>query len=144
MSTNDVCSGVSERNRVISPIVDTPRTGQKRSSNRTKTLRVAMRKFRMANALTARSSSPTLSAGELNEHVLEVGLADLDASHDDPVGVQRVEHLREPLLGDVHRAFDEAAGLDAAEHARQAREPAATRRLQAKRDDVADPDLALE
>src|ERR1051326_9447405 len=78
----------------------TPTTGQKISSKIRNTLRDAIIKLRRAKAPTAMSSTR-----QLNEHVLEIGLPDLDVAHHDAFGVQRVQDLRQPFLRVVHGAF---------------------------------------
>src|SRR5207253_898940 len=136
---NDVASGESSRNRAISPIPMTPTTGQNRSSKRRNTLREAICRLRSANAPMG-----TSSARQLNEHLLELGLAHLDLAHDDPVGVERGEDLRETLLRVVDGALDAPADGHAPEHARHVGEPRGLRRIEAQRDDVPDANLALQ
>src|SRR5207249_11134783 len=109
---------VSSRKRDIKPMERTPTTGQNRSSKKKNTLRAPIRAFRSVTAQTARSSFR-----QLNEDLLELGLAHLHVPDDDPVVVERAQQLRQPLFGLVHRAFDPAVGLDAAENPRRLRQP---------------------
>src|SRR2546428_3887364 len=138
-STNDACASVSSRNRDIRPMERTPTIGQKSSSKKKNTLRAPMRAFRSVTAQTARSSFR-----QLNEDLLQLRLAHLNVADDDAVGVERAQQLRESLLGLVHRALDPPVELDAAKNARDLGEPWHPRRIQPKRDDLPQPDLALE
>src|SRR2546422_6368957 len=108
MSTNDVASGESSRNFAMSPMPSTPTTGQKSSSKTRNTLRSAIWRLRRANAATAMSSPR-----QLNEDLLELGLADLDVAHDRRLRMERGEDLRQALLRVVHGALD-APGDDRA------------------------------
>src|SRR3989454_3836348 len=138
-STNDACACVSSRNRDIRPIDSTPTIGQKSSSKKKNTLRAPMRAFRSVTAQTASSSFR-----QLNEDLLQLRLAHLHVADDNAVGVERAQELREALLGLVHRALDPPVDLDAAKNARELGEPWHPRRIQPERDDVPQPDLALE
>src|SRR5262252_1987966 len=137
--TNEAWAGVSSRNRDIRPIESTPTIGQKSSSKKKNTLRAPMSALRRVTAQTARSSPR-----QLNEDLLELGLAHLDVSDDDPVGVQKTQDLRQPLLGLVHRALDPAVDLDAAEHTGRLGKPRHPRRVELERDDLAQSNLTLE
>src|SRR5882724_4150530 len=123
-STNDAWASVSSRNRDIRPMERTPTIGQKSSSKKKNTLRAPMSALRSVTAHTARSSFR-----QLNEDLLQLRLA---------------QDIREPLLGLVHRALDPAVDLDAPEHAGRLGEPWHPRRVEPQRDDLAQPDLALE
>src|SRR5712691_662790 len=136
---NDVASADSSRNRAISPIPMTPTTGQNRSSKRRNTLRDAICRLRSANAPMG-----TSSARQLNEDLLELGLAHLDVAHDRAFGVERAEDLGETLLRVVDGTLDAPAGGHATEHARHVDEPRRLRRIEAQRDDVPDANLALQ
>src|SRR2546430_7842002 len=76
--TNDACSGVRWRNRVMRPMDSTPTIGQKRSSKKKNTLREAMSALRTTTAQTASSS-----ARQLTEHLLELRLPHPDVPHHD-------------------------------------------------------------
>src|SRR5688572_9481190 len=80
MRTNEPWAGVSSRNFVMKPIETTPTMGQNRSSKKKNTLREAMMKLRTTTAHTA-----SHSARQLNEDLLELGLADLDVAHHHPI-----------------------------------------------------------
>src|SRR3990167_128418 len=138
-STNEACSGVSRRNRVMSPMESTPTIGQNRSSKKKNTLREAMSAFRTSTASTARSS-----ARQLNEDLLQLGLADLHVPHHHAPGAERAQQLGQALPGRVHRALREAAHSHAAEHARRLGQPRHVRRVEPQRDDFSQTDLALE
>src|SRR5262245_25561396 len=111
-STNVPCSGVSPRKRVMSPIDSTPTTGQNRSSKKKKTLRTPMRALRTTTAHAARSS-----ARQLNEDLLQLGLAHLEIADLHALGLKRAQELGHALLGVVHRALDPAVRLHAAQDA---------------------------
>src|SRR5688500_11509013 len=106
MSTKEPCAGVSSRNFVMKPIEITPTTGQKSSSKKKNTLRDAMRALRTTTAHTA---SP--SARQLNEDLLQVGLADLHVAHDHTVGRELSQQDRQALLDVVDGALDPAVGV---------------------------------
>src|SRR5439155_22152871 len=131
-STNDACAGVSSRKRDIKPMERTPTTGQNRSSKKKNTLRAPIRAFRSVTAQTARSSFR-----QLNEDLLELGLAHLHVPDDDPVVVQRALQLSQPLLGLVDSALEPAAGFDAAEDAWRLGDSRYGRRIHTARDDLA-------
>src|ERR671919_290930 len=131
MSTNDVAPGSRARNRVSRPMLRTLTTGQKSSSKTRKTLREAINKFRRANAHTAISS-----ACQLNEDLLEVGLPDLDVTHDHALLVQGPQQLGQPLVGLIDRAGQAPLALAAAEHARELGEPGEPRRIEPQGDHV--------
>src|SRR5436190_24229112 len=142
---NDVASAESSRKRAISPMPMTPTTGQNRTSKRRNTFREAICRFRSAKAPIATSSvCQRSSARQLNEHLLELGLAHLHVAHDDALDVQGAQDLGEALLRIVHGALDAALRGDAAEHALQVGQPGRLGRIEAQRDDVADADLALQ
>src|SRR6059036_336225 len=107
--TNDACSGVRCKNRVMRPMDSTPTIGQKRSSKKKNTLREAMSALRTTTAQTASSS-----ARQLNEHLLELRLPHPDVPHHDALRMERAQEVRQPLLGVVHRALDPAGHLGAA------------------------------
>src|SRR5881296_2189136 len=107
--TNEACSGVRCRNRVMRPMDSTPTIGQKRSSKKKNTLREAMSALRTTTAQTASSS-----ARQLNEHLLELRLPHPDVPHHDALRMKRAQEVRQPLLGLVHRALDPAGHLGAA------------------------------
>src|SRR5260370_12253917 len=116
--TNEACSGVSRRKRVMRPIERTPTIGQKRSSKKKNTLREAMSAFRTTTAQTA-----TASARQLNEDLLELGPVDLDLPHHHAAGVELAPDLGEPLLGVVHGALDPPTARWHAETAGRLGEP---------------------
>src|ERR1700752_4640614 len=92
MSTNDVWAWSSSRNCAITPIDSTPTNGQKTSSKKKKRLRDAITKVLTAKAQTATSSArQRSSAGQLNEDLLQLRLADADVTHDDPLGEDRAQ-----------------------------------------------------
>src|SRR5207302_4628213 len=137
-STNDACSAVSPRKRVISPIDSTPTIGQNSSSKKKKTFRMPMSALRTTTAQAASSS-----ARQFNEDLLQLGLAHLEIPDLHALGQQRAQELGHALLGGVHRALDPAAGLASAQHPGHLAEP---RRpwLQPQRDHVTEADLTLE
>src|SRR3990172_8760661 len=102
-STNDACSGLRRRKRVMRPMESTPTIGQNSSSKKKNTLRDAMSAFRTSTASTPRSS-----ARQFNEDVLQVRLADLDVPHHHALGVERAQELRQALLRLVHGALHPA------------------------------------
>src|SRR5262245_36676135 len=123
ISTKEVWARSSSRKRAIRPIDSTPTTGKKSSSKKKNTLRVAMSRLRVAKAHTAISSARArsarngsarqrppgvCSAGQLNEHLLQFGLAHPHVAHHHALGVERAQQLGQPLLGLVHRALDAA------------------------------------
>src|SRR6185369_3802350 len=112
MSTNDASGESRRKKRVISPMEITPTTGQKRSSKRKNTLRDAMSRLRSAKAHTAMTS-----ARQLNEDLLQVGLAHLDIPHHDPLPVQLEQDLGETLLRRIDGGLDPSARLDDAQDA---------------------------
>src|SRR5688500_17328053 len=99
---NDTSPGLSVRKRPIRPICTTPSTGQNSSSASMNTFRVASWKLRTAKAQAATSSirhaGASVSARELNEHLLEIRFADLDVAHGHAIGLQRAQQLRQSLL----------------------------------------------
>src|SRR5215475_4520358 len=99
MSTKDASALSRRRKRVMRPMERTPTTGQNRSSNRKKTLREAMSRLRRAKAQMATTSPrQRRSLRQLNEHLLQVGLAHLDVTHHRSLGVEAVQELGQPLL----------------------------------------------
>src|SRR5206468_1148625 len=137
-STKAVASWRSSRKRVMSPMETTPTIGQNSSSKKKNTLRVAIRRLRMANAQTA-----TASARQLNENLLQLGLPHLDALHGSALGQELTQQIGQPLLGVVHGALDPSVTLRATQHARRGPKPGGPR-LDAQGDHVAEADLALE
>src|SRR3989338_504672 len=125
-STNDACSGLRRRNRVMSPMESTPTIGQNRSSKKKNTLRDAMSAFR-----TSPPSTPRSSARQFNEDAPQVRLADLDVPHHHALDVERAQQLRQALLGLVNGALHPAVRGDAPEHAGRLREPRGGRRVDA-------------
>src|SRR2546427_819588 len=83
MRTNDACAGVIPRNFVMSPMETTPTIGQKSSSKKKNTLRDAISALRTTTAHTARRS-----ARQLNEHLLQLGLAHAHVAHGHALGEQ--------------------------------------------------------
>src|SRR5438046_10453031 len=98
--TNEACAGVIPRNRVMSPMEITPTIGQNRSSKKKKTLRDAISALRTTTAHTA-----SASARQLNEDLLELGLAHADVAHRHALGLQPTEQVGQPLFRFVHRAL---------------------------------------
>src|SRR5947208_9086618 len=117
-STKAVASWRSSRKRVMSPMETTPTIGQNSSSKKKNTLRVAIRRLRMANAQTA-----TASARQLNENLLQLGLPHLDALHGSALGQELTQQIGQPLLGVVHGALDPSVPLRATHHPRRAPPP---------------------
>src|SRR2546422_7793014 len=114
----DASAEFRRRKRAMRPMESTPTTGQKRSSKRKKTLREAMRRLRRAKAQMATSSAcPRRSLGQLNEPLLQVGLAHLDVAHHHPLHVEQAQELGEPLLRRVHCALEPAVHLGHPQHA---------------------------
>src|SRR5438445_11142343 len=105
MRTNDACAGVIPRNFVMSPMETTPTIGQKSSSKKKNTLRDAISAWRTTTAHTARRS-----ARQLNEHLLQLGLAHAHVAHGDALGEQPPQQGGEPLRRVDHRAFRPAVG----------------------------------
>src|SRR5262245_61612897 len=102
ISTNEVWARSSSRKRAISPIDSTPTTGKNSSSKKKNTLRVAMSRLRTAKAQVATSSArtrppPMASACELNEDLLQLGLAHPHVPHHHTFGEQRAQQLGQPL-----------------------------------------------
>src|SRR6266436_5453937 len=150
ISTNEVWARSSSRKRAINPIDSNPTTGKNSNSKKKNTLREAMSRLRVAKAHTAISSAcngsarpRAPSARQLNEHLLQLGLAHPHVADDHALREERAQQLGQPLLGVVHRALDAAPVRDAAEHSGRLGEPGGAG-IEAKRDDVADGDLALE
>src|SRR2546426_39472 len=137
-STKAVASLRSSRKRVMRPMDTTPTIGQKSSSKKKKTFRVAISRLRTAKAQIA-----TASARQLNEDLLQLGLLHLHALDLTPLGVQLAQQLGQPLLGVVHRASDPAVVVGAPEHAWRVTQPR-RRWLHPKGDYVAEADLTLE
>src|SRR5881409_988616 len=137
--TNDACSGVRWRNRVMRPMESTPTIGQKRSSKKKNTLREAMSALRTTTAQTASSS-----ARQLNEHVLQLRLPHAHVPHRDALSGERTEKVGQTLLGPVHGALDPPVHRSTAEHARRFAEPGHGGRVEPQRDHVAQADPALE
>src|SRR5512144_711702 len=118
--------------------------GQNVSSNRKKTLRRAMMMFRCANAHVRTHSPWAASASELNEHLLELRLPHLTISNATALLDQPSHNVRQALVGGVDGALDTLTADGHREHAGQLSQPLGHRGLQAQRDHVADPDLALQ
>src|SRR5207249_2545233 len=101
-STKAVASWRSSRKRVMSPMETTPTIGQNSSSKKKNTLRVAIRRLRMANAQTA-----TASARQLNENLLQLGLPHLDALHGSALGQELTQQIRsEEHTSELQSRFD--------------------------------------
>src|SRR5262245_15196834 len=100
---NAVIWGVRSRKRVRRPWDSMATPGQNVSSNTKNTLRLAMMTLRYAKAAVRTHSSRAALASELNEHLLELGLAHLAVAHDHALLVQPPQDLRQPLVGGVHR-----------------------------------------
>src|SRR5437762_9876040 len=139
ISTNEVCAGVRPRNLVISPIDSTPTIGQKSSSKKKKTLRDAISALRTTTAHTA-----SASARQLNEDLLELGLAHAPVADSQPVGEQLAQQVGQALLRVVDRAPRPALRGRAAQYPGRFAEPRRCGRLDAEGDDVAEADAPLE
>src|SRR5688572_1434016 len=140
MRTNEPWAGVSSRNFVMKPIETTPTMGQNRSSKKKNTLREAMMKLRTTTAHTA-----SHSARQLNEDLLELGLADLEVPHHHPVADELAQQHGQPLLDVIDRALEPAVvGGGDAEHAIGVGQPWHRRRIEPQRDDAAELDLSLQ
>src|SRR5262245_29523261 len=146
MSTKEASALSRRRNRVMRPMERTPTTGQNRSSKRKKTLREAMSRLRRAKAQVA-TTSPCQrgSLRQLNEHLLQVGLAHLDVAHHHGFRVEAVQELGQSLLGRVHGALEPAVDPgDPQDSLRLGDQGARPQGIQAQRDHVAEAELALE
>src|SRR5947207_2802181 len=139
MSTKDDWARVRPRNFVMRPMEITPTIGQKSSSKKKKTLRDAMRALRTTTAHTA-----STSARQLNEHLLELGLAHTYVADGPSFGEELAEQIRQALLGVVHGALRPAVLAGTAQHPRCLGEPRRRRRLHAQRDDVPEAEAAFE
>src|SRR5438128_4841049 len=139
ISTNDVSGAPRWRNFVRSPMDSTPTTGQNSSSKKKKTLREAIRRLRSAKAQTA-----TRSARQLNEDLLELGLADPHVAHDHALRMEGLQQRRQALVGIVDHALHPTIALGIAQHAGELRDPSRRRRIEPERDDIPDGDLTLE
>src|SRR5262245_39194655 len=100
---NEVVSGLSSRKRVRRPWDSMATPGQNVSSNRKNTFRRAMMTLRAAKARMRRPSARrpythAASASELNEHLLQVGLAHLASAHQAALLVHEAQDLGQPLL----------------------------------------------
>src|SRR5216684_2015214 len=142
----------SARKRVRRPCESMATPGQKVSSKTKNTLRRAMITLRWAKAHVRTSSTNQVSGGrslrrasarKLNEDLLELGLAYLAIAHEHALLVQPAEDFRQALVERVHRVLDVLAPSLDLEHAGQPAQALGRRRIQAERDHVADPDLAL-
>src|SRR5215813_4857394 len=141
---NAVICGVRSRNRVSSPCDSIATPGQNVSSNRKNTLRRAMMRLRWAKAHVRTHSACRPSASELNEHVLELRLLDPAVAHQHGLLLQPAQELREPLVDGIHRTVDVIPAHLHLEHAGHVVELCRHARVQAKGDDLADPNAALE
>src|SRR5262249_34927191 len=141
---NAVIRGVRSRKRVSRPWESMATPGQKVSSNTKNTLRRAMMRLRWANAHVRTHSARSASARELNEDLLELGLADLTVPHQHRLVMEPSDQLRQPLLSGAHRTFHPLAPHLESQDAGQLTQPFGNGGIQAERDHLADPDLALE
>src|SRR5712692_308811 len=143
----------SARKRVRRPCESMATPGQKVSSKRKNTLRRAMITLRWATAQVRTTSTNQVSGGrslsrasarKLNEDLLELGLAHLAIAHQHALLVQPAEDFRQALVERVHRVLHVVASSVDLEHPRQPGQSLWRHRIQAERDHVADPDLALQ
>src|SRR5919109_2861295 len=90
----------------MKPMETTPTIGQKSSSKKKKTLREAMMALRTTTAHTA-----SHSARQLNEDLLELGLADLHVAHDHAVAHELAQQDGQALLHVVDGALEPAVAV---------------------------------
>src|SRR5215475_8658568 len=125
MRMKAACASLSSRKRAMSPTESTPTIGQKISSTKKKTLRMPISALRCATAHTR-----SASARQLNEDLLEIGLAHLRVADDDPLLVEPPQHLGQPLLRVVHGALHPAVALHVPQDAGRLGEPRDPRGIQ--------------
>src|SRR5262245_49331433 len=141
---NAVIAGVRSRNRVRSPWESMATPGQKVSSKRKKTLRRAMMMWRWAKADVLTHSRRAASASELNEDLLELWLVDLALADEHALLHEPAQDLGQPLVDGVDGALDALAPHLELQDAGELADPLGDGGVEAQRDHVADPDLALE
>src|SRR5262245_26226593 len=141
---NAVICDVRSRKRVSSPCDSIATPGQNVSSNRKNTLRRAMMRLRWAKAHVRTHSARRPSASQLNEHLLELWLFDPAVAHHHGLLLKPAQQLGESLVDGIDRAVDVIPARLHLEHSRDLVQPLGDARVQTERDDLADPDAALE
>src|SRR5574338_745245 len=153
-STKAVIAGVRSRKRVRRPCESMATPGQNVSSKTKNTFRLAMMRLRRAKAAVRTHSARQPSAGgagrasgsacELNEDLLELGLAHLAVAHQHALLHQPAQHFRQPLLAGIHRALQPVASRLHLQNSAELGEAGGRGRIEPQRDHVAEADLALE